>query len=237
MDNARTRELVELAKAEVERIGLARAADVEDGCVVRVPKAYPVYDSDYADHLAVLREFVGGLDNVQTIGRNGLHRYNNQDHAMLTGMLAVRNAMLGERNDLWNVNVEPEYHEEVQGASEPAGTSGDETLSEVFTRIDRVALGLGAGIVSGLVLFLATMALVLKGGGTVGPNLGLLSQYFPGYSVTAGGSILGFMYGFVTGFVAGCAFAALRNAIAFVSMIVIYRRAELKRLRGILDYL
>src|SRR5207344_1110504 len=106
------RDLVELGKAEVERIGLARAEEVEDGCVVRVPKAYPIYDSGYAEHLAVLRQFVDGLDNVQTIGRNGLHRYNNQDHAMLTGMLAVRNATLGERNDLWSVNADEEYHEE-----------------------------------------------------------------------------------------------------------------------------
>jgi len=87
--------------------------DVEDGCVFRVPKAYPVYDSKYRDYLAVVREFVDSHENLQTIGRNGLHRYNNQDHAMLTGMLAVSNLVLGERNDLWTVNVDQEYHEEI----------------------------------------------------------------------------------------------------------------------------
>ena len=109
-------DLIDLGKREIERIGLARVADVEDGCVARVAKAYPVYDSAYREHLDVVRRFVDGLENLQTIGRNGLHRYNNQDHAMLTGMLAVRNLTRGERNDLWTVNTEPEYHEEVRAA-------------------------------------------------------------------------------------------------------------------------
>jgi protoporphyrinogen oxidase len=230
------RDLVELGKAEVERIGLARADEIEDGCVVRVPKSYPVYDLGYSEHLAVVRQFVDGLDNVQTIGRNGLHRYNNQDHAMLTGMLAVRNATLGERNDLWSVNVDQEYHEEIRQAEAPAAASAEEAVSEVFTRIDGVALGLAAGITSGLLLLLATIALGVKGGGG-GLNLGLLSQYFPGYRVTLGGSILGLVYGFAAGFIAGWVFAYVRNAAAFVSMVVIYRRAELERLRRILEYL
>ncbi|MGH7820939.1 MAG: NAD(P)/FAD-dependent oxidoreductase, partial [Candidatus Binatia bacterium] len=107
-------ELIALGKREIERIGLAREEDVEDGCVFRVAKAYPVYDSDYADYLAVVRSFVDGLENCQTVGRNGLHRYNNQDHAMLTGMLAVENLTNGHRNDLWSVNTDAEYHEEME---------------------------------------------------------------------------------------------------------------------------
>ena len=84
-------DLIELGIREVERIGLATSSDVEDGCVIRVPKSYPIYDSDYREGLETIRKFVDGLENFQTVGRNGLHRYNNQDHAMLTGMLAVRN--------------------------------------------------------------------------------------------------------------------------------------------------
>jgi protoporphyrinogen oxidase len=99
-------DLVELGKREVDRIGLARYADIEDGCVFRGPKAYPVYDSSYGDCLAVVREFVDGLETFQTIGRNRLHRYNNQDQAMLTGMLAVRNLVLWEKHDLWSVNTD-----------------------------------------------------------------------------------------------------------------------------------
>ena len=111
-------DLVELGRREVDRIGLARYVDVEDGCVVRSPKAYPVYDSAYGDHLTTIRGFVDSLENFQTIGRNGLHRYNNQDHAMLTGMLAVRNLVRGERHDLWKVNTDEEYHEEVRSEIE-----------------------------------------------------------------------------------------------------------------------
>ena len=85
-------------------------AAVLDGAVVRVRKAYPVYDSTYREQLAVVRRFVDGLANLQTIGRNGLHRYDNQDHAMLTALLAARNVM-GERHDVWAVNTEDEYHE------------------------------------------------------------------------------------------------------------------------------
>lgn len=115
-------ELIELGVRELEKLGLAHPIDVEDGCVFRVPKSYPVYDADYREHLATLRGFVESLENVQMIGRNGLHRYNNQDHAMLTGMFAVRNLLNGEAHDLWNVNVDQEYHEEIRagGAAQPS---------------------------------------------------------------------------------------------------------------------
>jgi protoporphyrinogen oxidase len=102
--------LVALAKGELERIGLARSEEVFDGCVLRQPKAYPVYDNRYREHLDVLRTYVMRFENLQMVGRNGLHKYNNQDHAMLTSLLAVRN-ILGERHDVWGVNTEEEYHE------------------------------------------------------------------------------------------------------------------------------
>ena len=104
-------ELVALARREVEAIGLAPAAAVLEGCVRRVPKAYPIYDRTYADHLGVVRAFVDGFANLQTIGRNGLHRYDNQDHAMMTGMLAARNVATGASHDVWAVNTDAEYHE------------------------------------------------------------------------------------------------------------------------------
>ncbi|MEG4317854.1 MULTISPECIES: NAD(P)/FAD-dependent oxidoreductase [unclassified Microcoleus] len=104
-------ELVELATRELAELGLVKAADVKDGVVLRQPKAYPVYDAEYRGHLRVLESFLTGIDNLQTIGRNGMHRYNNQDHSMLTGMLAARN-LLGEKHDLWDVNTERSYYEE-----------------------------------------------------------------------------------------------------------------------------
>jgi protoporphyrinogen oxidase len=104
-------QLIQLAAREVEQLGLARTADVEDGCVIRQPKAYPVYDRDYRRHMGVLRDFLAGFKNLQTIGRNGMHRYNNQDHSMLCGLYAARN-LLGQHHDLWEVNTERSYYEE-----------------------------------------------------------------------------------------------------------------------------
>jgi protoporphyrinogen oxidase len=231
-------DLIELGKREVERIGLARSSDIEGGCVFRVPKSYPVYDSGYRESLSVLRNFVGSLENFQTVGRNGLHRYNNQDHAMLTGMLAVRNVVFGERNDLWSVNTDQEYIEEIH-VKEPAAELADtvETMLErVFLKLDRVAFGVSLGTVTGLALFLATVILVLKGGDVVGPNLRLLSEYFPGYRVTASGSAIGLFYGFLTGFVGGWFFALLRNTMMFLYMAAIHRRAELYVLRKLFEY-
>ena len=104
-------ELLDLATREIEKLGLAKASKVEDGTILRQPKAYPVYDRDYRRHLQVIQNYLSQFDNLQTIGRNGMHRYNNQDHSMLTGVLAAQN-ILGENHDLWNVNTERSYHEE-----------------------------------------------------------------------------------------------------------------------------
>jgi protoporphyrinogen oxidase len=231
--------LIELGKNEVERIGLAKGSDIEDGCVIRVPKSYPIYDAGYREGLETIRKFVDGLENCQTVGRNGLHRYNNQDHAMLTGMLAVRNLILGERNNLWNVNTDQEYHEEIREETllpDTLTAAVDGMLTRVFMKLDRVAFGLATGITTGLILFLATLILVLKGGEFVGTRLQLLNQFFPGYSVTLFGSVLGLFYGFGSGFVGGWSFAFLRNSTMFLYMAVIHRRAELYLLRKLFEY-
>lgn len=105
-------ELIQLASQEAIELGLGiRVGDVEDGVVIRQRKAYPVYDAEYRQHLQVIQDYLETFDNLQTVGRNGMHRYNNQDHSMLTAMLAVRN-FLGEEHDLWVVNTERSYHEE-----------------------------------------------------------------------------------------------------------------------------
>ena len=108
--NMTDRELIELGKREIEILGLVRSSDVEDGSVVRMPKAYPAYDSKYQEMLDIIRPFLDGISNLQLVGRNGMHRYNNQDHSMLTAMLAVEN-IYGANHNLWNVNAEQEYHE------------------------------------------------------------------------------------------------------------------------------
>jgi protoporphyrinogen oxidase len=102
--------LVDLASAELERIGLSERGAVERGYVVRVPQAYPIYDAEYLRHLGRLREWLGTISNLQQIGRNGLHRYNNSDHSMLTAIRAVEN-LEGAGHDLWSVNADSWYHE------------------------------------------------------------------------------------------------------------------------------
>ena len=104
--------LIKLATEEVAKLGLANAAQVIDGTIIRQPKAYPVYDIDYLEHVFTIRDYLRKIPNLQTAGRNGLHRYNNQDHSMLTGLLAARN-ILNEEHNLWEVNTERSYYESV----------------------------------------------------------------------------------------------------------------------------
>ena len=103
---------VALATGELARIGLVDPAHVIDGVKVRVPKAYPMYDGNYREAVAVLRGYLAGFDNLATCGRNGLHRYNNQDHSMWTAILATLNLVDEATYDVWSVNTEAEYHEE-----------------------------------------------------------------------------------------------------------------------------
>ena len=93
-------------------IGLIDPSKVVDGVKVLVPKAYPMYDSRYEEAVETSREYLEGFDNLQTCGRNGLHRYNNQDHSMWTAMLATLNVVDGAKHDVWSVNTEAEYLEE-----------------------------------------------------------------------------------------------------------------------------
>lgn len=104
-------ELLDLASRELAGLGLAQSAKVIDGAVVRMPKAYPIYDSTYRENLDVVRSFIDPIENLHTVGRNGMHKYNNQDHSMYTAMLAVEN-MQGAAHNLWEVNTDLEYHEE-----------------------------------------------------------------------------------------------------------------------------
>jgi hypothetical protein len=105
-------DLVELAAGELDKLGLASRSKVERGYVVRVPKAYPMYDQDYEERVKAIRAWLETIDNVQQVGRNGLHRYNNSDHSMLTAIRAVENITAGEAHDIWAVNAESVYHEE-----------------------------------------------------------------------------------------------------------------------------
>ncbi len=130
---SRDEELIALAKRELEQIGLGLAADVSDGCVIRQKKAYPVYDDSYLRHVdTVRRALEEGCDHLHLVGRNGMHKYNNQDHAMMTAMLAAKNIAAGERlYDVWAVNQDAEYHE--------SGSAGAESVSGLRAVPERLA--------------------------------------------------------------------------------------------------
>jgi protoporphyrinogen oxidase len=106
-------ELIDLAMKEIQQLDLAANSDILDGCVIRQPKAYPVYDDAYHRHVDIVRNALEEqCPTLHLVGRNGMHKYNNQDHAMMTAMLTAKNILAGERlYDVWAVNQDAEYHE------------------------------------------------------------------------------------------------------------------------------
>jgi protoporphyrinogen oxidase len=239
--------LIETGIRECARLGLIEPDEVEDGAVVRMKKAYPVYDSHYHESMATLRLFLGRMPNLQTVGRNGMHRYNNQDHSMLTAIYAVRN-FAGEKNDIWSVNTDMEYHEEVH-TNEPDGGGRltpervsvsvpalpDEIIESAFARLDPLAMGIAVGTIGGAGLFLATAWLLLKGGVVIGPKISLLSQYFPGFGPTWTGALIGMLEAGLFSFVLGFAAASLRNLGIRIYAELIKRRAVAESNKDLLD--
>ncbi len=129
-------DLIERAKRELSAVGLAAPSAVVDGCVVRQPKAYPVYDDEYAANVDTVRkELASHYPNLHMVGRNGMHKYNNQDHAMMTAMLCVKNIKAGRAEyDLWQVNQDAEYHESGE-AGDDRNTQGSTGLRLVPARV------------------------------------------------------------------------------------------------------
>ncbi|MCB1485457.1 MAG: FAD-dependent oxidoreductase, partial [Hyphomicrobiaceae bacterium] len=115
-------ELLDLARNELAAIGLAKKNECIDGCVVRQKKAYPVYDEDYKFNVEMIRsELAEKYPTLHLVGRNGMHKYNNQDHAMMTSMLTVENIIAGENvYDIWCVNEDAEYHEAGSASAQEA---------------------------------------------------------------------------------------------------------------------
>jgi protoporphyrinogen oxidase len=109
-------EMIAFAKAEMSKIGVFDPADVLDACVIRVPKTYPAYFGAY-EHFDVVKSWVTQFDNLFLVGRNGMHKYNNQDHSMLTAMTAVDNILENrvDMSNIWALNTEMEYHESKDG--------------------------------------------------------------------------------------------------------------------------
>ena len=119
-------DLIALGTKEMAALGLIDPTKVVDGTVVRMQKAYPIYDAEYRAHLDTVRTFLDPIPNLHLVGRNGMHKYNNQDHSMLTSMMTVWN-MQGAAHDVWTVNTDYEYHEEQRleapGTASPGGAA------------------------------------------------------------------------------------------------------------------
>jgi protoporphyrinogen oxidase len=237
--------LIELGIKECTQLGFIEPEEVLDGTIVRMKKAYPVYDQARRDNVAILRNYLDKLENLQSVGRNGQHRYNNQDHSMLTGIYAARN-IVGEQHNVWAINVDSEYHEEATldrkrtvfaGATieqEEEDLALADVLKVTFAKLDPVALGLAVGIVCGFGLFLATVVLMLKGGQVVGPTLALLKHYLIGYRVTWVGALLGLVESIILGYIAGSVFAWLHNTLINGYIFLVRWAAESKERRDIL---
>jgi protoporphyrinogen oxidase len=130
-------ELIEQGKRELGILGLVDPAKIEAGYVVRMPKAYPFYDEHYRQNVAKIVEWLhANASNVCPVGRNGMHRYNNQDHSMMTAMLTAENIALGTKHDVWAVNVEEEYHEQAEKTGEDSrpGSHGTGRDAPVISR-------------------------------------------------------------------------------------------------------
>jgi len=106
-------ELIEMGMDEVVQLKFAKREQISDGFVIKSPKTYPIYDEGYQDRIEIIKNYLSTIKNLQTMGRNGLHRYNNQDHSMLSAIIAVRN-ILGEDHSTWDINVDDEYHEIIE---------------------------------------------------------------------------------------------------------------------------
>ncbi|MDY7094239.1 MAG: NAD(P)/FAD-dependent oxidoreductase [Acidobacteriota bacterium] len=233
-------ELLKLGTSEARTIGLFEPQEVLDGLVVRMPKAYPVYDGDYEAHLQTLRDWLDRFDNLYTVGRNGQHRYNNQDHSMLAGLYAARN-LAGADLDLWTINEDQSFHEEVrqdeigQGEVDQDGVgqqgagvrdrlvparaeSGiDELLRSAFAGYDEIALGGAVGIVASVSLAVATGILLLGSDETFVPVLSLLGNYLFGFKVSWPGLAVGMIEAGGIGFGLGWVTAKLINWLIAVS--------------------
>jgi hypothetical protein len=241
--------LVELGIRECSQIGIIDPSEVLDGTVVRMRKAYPVYDQVYHEAVDTIRGYLTTLTNLQTIGRNGQHRYNNQDHSMLTGIYAARN-IAGADYDIWSVNVEQEYHEEGK-ASETSGDRAVPTRVSVpadieedtpealivraFAHLDPVALGCSVGLVSAVGLFLATAALLIQGGEVVGPMLSLLGHFLFGFETSWVGAFIGLAEAGLVGFLVGAGGALVRNWGMSAYAHLVKSRADEEESKDLLD--
>jgi len=231
--NMEDADLVKNATREMAELGLAEAAQVIDSYVVRQSHAYPVYDSDYKKNLEVIRNFLENYSNLQTVGRSGMHRYNNMDHSMQTGIMAAKNCT-GESHDLWAINEEKSYLEEDRRTKETPVVP-EKVLLGTFSRMDKLAFATAVGAICGMLVLAATLWIISRGGDVLNSHLRLLGQYFIGYTVSVKGGFIAFGYSFFWGFLIGWLFAYLRNLFLAIYIYNVKRKVELLSLKDFFD--
>jgi protoporphyrinogen oxidase len=127
--SSRDEDLIQMARSEIAQLGLVQPEEIEDGTVVRMQKAYPMYDPGWRERIEAIRAYAqSSLRNLQFVGRNGMHKYNNQDHSMMTALCAAQN-VCGASHDIWAINSEPDYHEEVKETDSRRKTLEAESLA------------------------------------------------------------------------------------------------------------
>ena len=228
-------ELAQMASHELSELGLVDTGDIVDHCVIRQPKAYPVYDQNYQMHLSVLRNYLKTFINLQTVGRNGMHRYNNMDHSMLTGMMATRNIVF-DSHDLWTVNEEEQYLEEQKALTMFKQMIPEKLLRGVFARMDKLGFALAVGLVCALNILLATIYLTIRKVPPGMPDLGFLVEYFAGYSVTVKGAFIASAYTFFWGFLFGWLFAYLRNFFIAIYLFYVRKKTEMLTIQDFMKF-
>ncbi len=228
-------DIVTLASEELGRLELVHKDDIKDAFVVRQARAYPIYDHAYQKRLQSIRQYLDTFSNLQTIGRNGMHRYNNMDHSMLTGLLAVQN-LKNPTHNLWDVNEEQTYLE-ARIAEPDRQQLSSQMVKATFARMHKVAFGLAVGVVAGLfTLWITLWPLVTDHGGIV-RYLRLLGNYFIGYDVSLAGACIAFVYSFLWGFGLGWLFAFLRNLFIALYVFKFRIKSELRSLKDFFDYI
>jgi len=228
---AEDNELITLATRECSKLGLINSDDFIDGLVIRMPKAYPVYDQFYKENIRIIRDYISTITNLQLVGRNGQHRYNNQDHSMLTGILAAQN-ICGADFDIWDVNVEGEYHEEKrsEGSAErlvpqPLQTSPIVLLQSAFARYDPIALGCALAVIPSLGLFCMVFPLLVQS--ERGSKLSLLQSYLFGFDISWTGIAVAILQLISVGFVSGALMALAINRVVEWHERRLFRKLEL----------
>ena len=196
-------ELVELGAAEARTIGLFEPHEVRAGTVVRMPRAYPVYDGDYEAHLEVLRRWLDGFDNLYTVGRNGQHRYNNQDHSMLAGLYAAQKRRRRRARPVVDQRGRELSRRGAAAKRRRTGVRDRLTPSRVDGEVEallrdrlraattRSRSGGAVGITASLALAVATAVLLLGADDSFVPMLSLLGNYLFGYEVSWPGLAVG----------------------------------------------